>query len=198
VGLVAAGLLTFIAVYWDKVRGQTPGEGSITQARYSGDGIAGTLAGGWLADRFGRRAVLRTSFLGMAALLGLLGAIDHPLTAALVVALLGLILALSTGVQVVLGQEYLPGRVGTASGVTIGLAVSCGGVAAPLLGGMADLHGLGVLPPVLAGLALAAGCLVCTLPRPRMRTVVADRPTEPRSSGSGPLPSVPARSRLRI
>lgn len=39
----------------------------------------------------------------------------------------------------VLAQEYLPGRVGTASGMTIGLAVTLGGVVAPLLGRLADL-----------------------------------------------------------
>ena len=44
--------------------------------------------------------------------------------------------------MVVLGQAYLPRHVGTASGVTVGLAVTFGGLAAPLLGRYADLRGL--------------------------------------------------------
>ena len=50
-----------------------------------------------------------------------------------------------------LGQEYLPNRLGTASGVTLGLAVSAGGIVAPALGALADGHGLGT--------ALAALCM---------------------------------------
>ena len=54
------------------------------------------------------------------------------------------------GVMVVLGQAYLPRHVGTASGVTIGLAVTFGGLAAPLLGRIADVNGLHVMMLLLA------------------------------------------------
>ncbi|SFE90617.1 MFS transporter, FSR family, fosmidomycin resistance protein [Actinacidiphila alni] len=53
--------------------------------------------------------------------------------------------------QVTLGQDYLPSRVGTASGVTLGLAVSVGGVATPLFGALADATSLRVaLLPLIA------------------------------------------------
>jgi FSR family fosmidomycin resistance protein-like MFS transporter len=72
---------------------------------------------------------------------------------------LGLYLPFS--VQVTLGQEYLPNRIGTASGVTIGLAVSAGGAVAPLVGLLADAHGLAralggllALPPLALLLSL--------------------------------------------
>ena len=45
-------------------------------------------------------------------------------------------------VTIVMGQEYLPGRIGVASGVTIGLSIGLGGIGAPLLGLVADAHGL--------------------------------------------------------
>jgi MFS transporter, FSR family, fosmidomycin resistance protein len=48
---------------------------------------------------------------------------------------------------VTLGQDYLPGRIGTASGVTLGLAVSVGGVTAPALGAIAEAT---TLPTALA------------------------------------------------
>jgi FSR family fosmidomycin resistance protein-like MFS transporter len=43
---------------------------------------------------------------------------------------------------IVLGQEYLPNRMGTASGVTLGLAVSVGGIFSPILGMIGDRWGL--------------------------------------------------------
>ncbi len=51
---------------------------------------------------------------------------------------LGIALFIHFSVMVVLGQEYLPNRIGTASGITIGLATTVGGVASPLLGWLAD------------------------------------------------------------
>jgi FSR family fosmidomycin resistance protein-like MFS transporter len=77
---------------------------------------------------------------------------------------IGMSLYASASVLVVLGQEYLPGRIGMASGVTIGLAVSFGGGAAPLIGSVADWLGIAVLPLVLTGISLVATVLGYTLP----------------------------------
>ncbi len=68
---------------------------------------------------------------------------------------------------VTLGQEYLPERVGLASGVTLGLAVTVGGLAAPLLGRIVDQHGFEAMFTVAGGLALAAGLIASLLPRPK-------------------------------
>jgi FSR family fosmidomycin resistance protein-like MFS transporter len=75
-------------------------------------------------------------------------------------------------VQVTLGQDYLPNRIGTASGVTLGLAVSAGGLATPLFGLLADSHGL---PVTLAALA----CF------PALSFVLASRLSEPRPARLG-------------
>jgi FSR family fosmidomycin resistance protein-like MFS transporter len=64
-----------------------------------------------------------------------------------------------------MGQEYLPGRVGTASGLTIGLAVTLGGLAAPLLGRIADLHGVRAAISLLVAIPLAGAAVAFTLPR---------------------------------
>jgi len=80
--------------------------------------------------------------------------------------------------QVTLGQDYLPTRVGTASGITLGLSVSIGGLAGPLIGGVADATSLRtalaplILMPVLSWLALR------TLPEPS-----APGPTTARQTG---------------
>jgi FSR family fosmidomycin resistance protein-like MFS transporter len=77
---------------------------------------------------------------------------------------LAIFIFLPSSVQVVLGQEYLPSRVGMASGVTLGLAVSVGGMAAPLLGRLADWQGLGVVFLALLVVVLLATILTFALP----------------------------------
>ena len=66
--------------------------------------------------------------------------------------------------HVTLGQDYLPGRVGTASGVTLGLAVSLGGVASPLIALIADHSTL--TTAVAALTAVPALCALACLPPP--------------------------------
>jgi MFS transporter, FSR family, fosmidomycin resistance protein len=62
-----------------------------------------------------------------------------------------------------MGQEYLPGRLGVASGVTIGLSIGLGGVGAPLLGLLADAHGLRAVFEVVAVLPVLALALTVGL-----------------------------------
>ncbi len=125
---------------------------------FLGTSIVGTLLGGWLADRAGRRVVIRTGFTGAAVFLALfVGASDRNLAMWLLFPL-AVFIFMPTSVLVVLGQEYLPHRVGVASGVTLGLAVSVGGMVAPLLGRLGDTYGLPtVLAVLLAVLVLATG-----------------------------------------
>jgi len=129
-----------------------------SQIRFLGTSIFGTLSGGWLADRFGRRTVIRTGFAGAVVFLALFVlASDRNWALALLVPL-AIFIFMPTSVLVVLGQEYLPRRVGMASGVTLGLAVSVGGMCAPLLGRLGDRQGLGsVLLLLLFLLAVATG-----------------------------------------
>jgi len=74
-------------------------------------------------------------------------------------AVAGAALCVPFSLHITLGQDYLPGRVGTAAGVTLGLAVSVGGVAGPLIGALADATALQTaLAPLIALPAL--GCLL--------------------------------------
>ena len=69
--------------------------------------------------------------------------------------------------MVVLGQQYLPNRVGLSSGVTLGLSVSIGGAMAPLLGRLADTHGIHAALLVVGVLPILATLVGSTLPLPR-------------------------------
>ena len=70
----------------------------------------------------------------------------------------------SFAVTVVMGQEYLPSRIGVASGVTLGLAIGLGGIGAPLLGLLADAQGLSVALMVAGLLPLIGVAATLTLP----------------------------------
>jgi FSR family fosmidomycin resistance protein-like MFS transporter len=68
-------------------------------------------------------------------------------------------------VTIVMGQEFLPARLGLAAGITIGLSIGLGGVGAPLLGLLADAHGLRSVLEVVAVLPIVALALTLALPR---------------------------------
>lgn len=104
-------------------------------------GAAGTLLGGALADRRGRRASIRLGYLLAVPSLALLAAAPNVAIAELGIVCLGFAMFLPFAPQVTLAQDYLPNRPGTASGVTLGLAMSVGGIASPLFGYLADHFG---------------------------------------------------------
>jgi MFS transporter, FSR family, fosmidomycin resistance protein len=163
--IVFYGLNTFIPLYWIHVFGASKAAGGAALTLLLGSGVAGTLAGGWLADRFGRRVVVLFSMIALCPLMaGFVGAASRGTALALLVPI-GLALYAPFSVMTVMGQEYLPGRVGTASGLTIGLAVTLGGLAAPLLGRFADLHGVKAAVSLLVLIPLAGAAATLTLPR---------------------------------
>ena len=169
--VVFYGLNTFIPLYWITVFGRSKTAGAAALTTMLLTGVAGTLAGGWLADRFGRRVVVWGSMIALSPLL--LAFVATP-SAAIALALLvpiGLALYAPFSVMTVMGQEYLPARVGTASGVTIGLAVTLGGVAAPVLGRVADLHGIRTALSLLVLVPLAGAAAALTLPRDRRKSL---------------------------
>jgi FSR family fosmidomycin resistance protein-like MFS transporter len=162
--IVFYGLNTFLALYFMGRWGQTAAEASRASVVFLGTSLVGTLLGGWLADRFGRREVMRVGFTGGTALLAIfLSTPDRTWAMALLVPL-AVFLFLPTSGLVVLGQEYLPNRVGLASGVTLGLAVSVGGMCAPLLGRLGDRYGMGIVVMILLGLLVMAAAQTYALP----------------------------------
>lgn len=132
-------------------------------------GIAGTLMGGRLADRYDRRTIILASIALVcvfAAVIGVIGLLHAPLwTLYLVAVLLGYGISLSASVIVVVGQELLPNRIGIASGVTLGLAVSVGGIGAPIYGLIGDTAGLAVVFLSIAAIALIACAGTAFLPK---------------------------------
>jgi FSR family fosmidomycin resistance protein-like MFS transporter len=162
--IVVYGLNTFLALYFIHRWNQTAAQGNQALVVFMGTSIFGTLLGGWLADRVGRRTVIRTGFIGALVFLVLfVSATDRNWALALLVPL-AVSIFLPTSVLIVLGQEYLPHRVGVASGVTLGLAVSVGGMSAPLLGRLADWQGVSYVFSLLLAVLLVATVQAFVLP----------------------------------
>ena len=90
--------------------------------------------------------------------------VSDPIWARAILVPMAVFMFLPTSVLVVLGQEYLPHRVGMASGVTLGLAVSVGGMCAPLLGRLGDEYGMDRAFAVLLGVLAFAAVQTFTLP----------------------------------
>jgi FSR family fosmidomycin resistance protein-like MFS transporter len=84
------------------------------------------------------------------------------------VALTSACLYVPFSLQVTLGQDYLPSRVGTAGGITLGLAVSAGGLASPLIGRLADATSLRTALAPLVVLPVLNWLLLRTLREPAL------------------------------
>jgi FSR family fosmidomycin resistance protein-like MFS transporter len=162
--VVFYGLNTFLALYFMTRWDQAPAQASRALAVFLGTSIVGTLLGAWLADRYGRRTVIRTGFAGAVVFLAFFVRASDPSSALRLLIPLAVFIFMPTSVLVVLGQEYLPHRVGVASGVTLGLAVSVGGTIAPLLGRLADRQGIGIVLVTLLGVLLLATAQAFALP----------------------------------
>jgi FSR family fosmidomycin resistance protein-like MFS transporter len=68
---------------------------------------------------------------------------------------------------IVLGQDYLPNRIGLSSGVTLGIAVAVGGGVALIIGRIADLYGIWFALALVACLPVLTSSAVWTLPEPK-------------------------------
>lgn len=163
-------LITFVPLY-EVAAGHSESYGNRLLALMLLSGGIGTLAAGPLADRIGRRPVL----LGSLALTGpliLLYLLVGGILGAVALALVGACVIGTFGVTMVMGQEYLPRRIGMASGLTIGFAIGIGGVGAVLVGALADRIELDSALYVAAAVPVVSLALAAFLPPVRPHRLV--------------------------
>lgn len=127
---------------------------------------AGTLLGGPLGDRIGRKQVIWLSILGVAPFTLMLPYVDLG-TSALLTLVIGFLLASAFPAMVVYAQELIPERVGTISGLFFGLAFGMAGIGAAVLGQLADRWGIEAVYRLCSFLPLI-GLLAVFLPDLRM------------------------------
>ena len=131
----------------------------------------GTLMGGPIGDRIGRKKVIWVSLLGIAPFTLALPYVGLTLSAILTM-IIGFLLASAFPAIVVYAQELVPGKVGTVSGLFFGLAFGLGGLGAALLGELADVWSIQVVYQICAFLPLL-GVLAGFLPHIPVRKEAA-------------------------
>ncbi|MGK4579501.1 MFS transporter [Kitasatospora sp. HPMI-4] len=187
--IVFIGLSTFISLYVRQRTGGGEVSGTVALFVLYLGGAVGTVAGGRLASRYSRVTVVRWAYaLTVPAVAGLVLVPGPLLYLFVVLTSAGLYVPFS--LHVTLGQDYLPRRVGTASGVTLGLAVSIGGVASPLIGAMADATSLQTALAPLIVLPALGWLLLRPLHEPDLPEAVTGRPvssTQPETGAAAPL-----------
>ena len=162
------GLFTFVPL-WEVERGHSTSYGAALLSLVLFGGAIGTLCSGPLADRHGDKVVLAGSLALTPALL-VAFVLGNGVLAVIALTLAGALLVSGFGLTTFMGQEFLPSRIATASGMTVGLTTGLGGVAAVLLGVVADAVDLRFALLATAA-APAAGALVALLlPRERARS----------------------------
>jgi MFS transporter, FSR family, fosmidomycin resistance protein len=159
------GIVTFVPL-WEVSLGHSKAYGNQLLTLMLLAGGLGTLAAGPLADRVGRRPVLIASIAATAPLTLVFITVGGTVGAA-ALALVGACVVGTFGVTMVMSQEYLPRQIGMASGLSIGMSIGLGGIAAVALGALADTVDLRASLYVCAAVPLAAVALAAFLPSPR-------------------------------
>ena len=163
------GFLSFTALYWMRVFGWTPSQGSFVLTFFSVAGVLSNLAGGTLSDRKGYVFVLRmTQMLSLPAVLCFAWS-PSPWLSILLLAPIAFCVYASYSPMIILGQIYLSRNLGFAAGVTLGVARSAGGIAMPLMGLIADAYGL---PTAFCCLGVPAALgLACAFRLPKVKSL---------------------------
>lgn len=160
------GFTTFIPFYYVEHLKADPHTVGLPLFVFLGVGAIGTVIGGPLADRWGARRFMLYGYL-VAAPLGVLFLLSRGALALVFLGLFGGVLISTFTISVVLGQYYLPGNTGLASGLIVGFAIGTGGLAVTLLGWIADHFGLLVVLWLAALMPLACFAAAAFLPIPR-------------------------------
>jgi FSR family fosmidomycin resistance protein-like MFS transporter len=164
--IVICGLRSFIPLYWVQVMGlSTAAAGSALTLLFT-LGVVTTFIGGLLADKLGYLKVVQFSYVLLVPMVALLSQTMNPVMAYLLMVPIGFAMFAPFSSIVVLGQSYLARSIGFASGVTLGLSFSVGGVIVPLIGRFADTYGLSATMELLSVVAVFAAIFAFFLPKP--------------------------------
>ncbi|MBW6409597.1 MFS transporter [Clostridium weizhouense] len=160
------GINTFLALYFVHVLKQSEVYGSIALSTLIVVGAVGTLFSGKLADKVGNKKIIILGYSGLFPLLIAFLNIKNPIIVSIILIPLGFFLYMPYSPMVALGQKYLPNHVGLASGVTMGLGVTMGGIISPILGWVSDNYGIHTALSALIIMPIFAVVLARKLPIP--------------------------------
>ncbi len=160
---------TFIPIFWVTVLAATPKQGTMALSLLFTMGAIFTYCGGLIADRLGFVPVIRAAFVLMVPAMFFLMNSESILFASFLLIPAAIALFLPYSSIVVLGQRYLCKNAGFASGVTLGLSTTIGGIFAPVVGWAADRWGLVPALQILWIVGVAGAVAAFTLREPKFR-----------------------------
>lgn len=158
-----AGISTFYTFYLIDKFGVSVQDAQMHLFIFLFASAAGTLIGGPIGDRIGRKPVIWMSILGIAPFAQALPYVNLFWTVALMI-VIGCVLSSAFSAILVYAQELVPGKVGMISGLFFGFAFGMGGLGAAVLGVLADRTSIAYVYQVIAFLPLL-GCVAILLPK---------------------------------
>lgn len=151
---ILIGLQTFIPLYFDRYSNMPHSEVGMLVTVLIFSGAFGTLLGGPLSERIGRRNTMCAAMVVVLAGL-LIFMRTEGIVQVIALGIAGAFITMPWPISVVMVQEAMPNNVGLASGLTLGLAYGASGLAVSLMGGMADVLGLPAVMTLITLLPIA-------------------------------------------
>jgi FSR family fosmidomycin resistance protein-like MFS transporter len=161
---------TFIPIYWVDVLHSDAASGSFALTILFTLGAVITFVGGVLADRFGYIRIMRAAFLCMVPAMFFFTNSHNIWASTFLLVPVAFSLFAPYSPIVILGQSYLSKNVGFASGVTLGLSATLGGLVAPIVGWGADNWGIIPALQILWITGLAGAIFSFIVPKPHHLT----------------------------
>lgn len=161
------GINSFLPLFCIYALGASESAAGATLSVIALSGIVCTFLGGPLADRFGCVKMIRIGSLMLIPAIALAVLPHSMLWVYAMLIPISLAFNITYSPFVVLGQSYLAKSVGFASGITLGISFSAGGILAPALGWFGDRWGIAVTMGLIVALAAAAAVITKFLPAPR-------------------------------
>ncbi len=140
--IVAFGFSAFFSIYLIKIFGLSKEAANVNLSLFFAAGAISTLFGGALADRYGLVRLIKISLSIVAPLVVLMLFIDSYALFLAASMCVSACISLSFSPSIALAQLYLPNQIGLASGVTLGLSITIGGIFATVIGKIADIFSL--------------------------------------------------------
>ena len=155
---------SFIPMFWLYILMQSEEVSGLITTVIALSGAIATFIGGRIADKLGFRKMIRVGLMALVPCMFILAITRSVLISLIVLVPAAVALNLAYSPSVVLGQKLLPNHIGFASGVTMGLASSIGGLFSPILGRVADTQGVDVVMWIMFAICVVAAVSTVILP----------------------------------
>ena len=159
------GLVSFLPLYFIHILGMHDNIATMMNGLVAVSGALATLLGGFFSDRFGYIKLVRIASILSIPFLAIFCLTNSTLFAILMLIPFAMLFFAGMSPIVVIGQKYLCLHVGMATGITVGLGISFGGLIAPALGKIGDNYGLNNTMLTVLALIILASLISFVIPK---------------------------------